>query len=121
MSTRETSKMVGATPLRPISSTRYRASTKRSSIQRLESTRTVEQLIYREAELDEVWRFVDAALREVTKNGGSAELKEVLTALRDAVQKVHDLVGDDSDAMAAAQEMRQSVFLLRKYGTLINR
>ena len=90
-------------------------------IHRLENTRTVEQMIYREAELDEVWRYVDAALRDAVKQGGSAELTDVLKALRQAVHKVHDLVGDDNDAGRAAQELRQSLFLLRKYGTLINR
>jgi len=90
-------------------------------IQRLENSHTLEHLIYREAELDEVWRFVEAALREAARQGGSGELGEVLTALREAVEKVHDLVGDDDDAIAAAQELRRSIFLVRKYGNLINR
>jgi hypothetical protein len=90
-------------------------------IRRLENSHTLEHLIYREAELDEVWRLVEAALREAARKGGSGELREVLTALREAVEKVHDLVGDDDDAIAAAQELRRSIFLVRKYGNLINR
>jgi hypothetical protein len=90
-------------------------------VQRLENTRTAEQLIYREAELDETWRLVDGARRDVAKHSGSTELADVLQALLQAVHKVHDLVGDDDDAASAANELRRSVFLVRKYTTLISR
>ena len=90
-------------------------------IKRLELSRTVEQLIYREAELDEVWRLVDGALRDVRCRNTAAEIAGVLEQFLQAVGKAHDYVGDDDDPAAAASELRQSVFLARRYTNLQSR
>ncbi len=90
-------------------------------IKRLELSHTMEQLIYREAELDEVWRLVDGALRDIRRQNTTAEVAGILEQLLQAVGKAHDYVGVDDDPAAAASELRQSVFLTRKYSNLQSR
>lgn len=87
-------------------------------ISRLERSSTLEHLVYREAELDEVWRLLDAALREARRNLAGAETIELLEGLKEMTFKVHDLVGVDSDPQAAAAELRAGLFLARKYSNL---
>ncbi len=85
---------------------------------RTERSTSFEHLIYREAELDEVWRLLDEALREARHNGVQGEPIELLTSLKAVILKAHDLVGVDSDPRAAAAELREGLFLARKYSNL---
>ncbi len=96
----------------------FDAPTLTAIVARLERSSSLEHLIYREAELDEVWRLVDGALREARRTSSTGEAATLLEALKDLVFKVHDLVGVDSDPQAAAVELRGGLFLALKYANL---
>jgi hypothetical protein len=92
-------------------------------VTRIERSSTPEHMIYRECELDEAWRLLDSAVREirVRRGASAAEALETLDALRLIVIKAHDLVGVDGDVTNAASELRQGVFLARKWVNLQKR
>jgi hypothetical protein len=73
--------------------------------ERLRGSRTLEQFIYREAELDEVWRLLDTAVL----HAGSLEERMRLTQLREAVVEAHDLVGAEHNPQAAANRLSEAV------------
>jgi hypothetical protein len=73
-------------------------------IDRLERSTTLEHFVYRETELDELWRVVDMALLDA----GDAEARGRLARLKGAVMRAHDLVGVDGQPRAAAQVLRQA-------------
>ena len=72
---------------------------------RLQRTRTAEQCIYRETELDEVWRLIDIAVRSGDPDG--LRDNETLRLMRDAVHRAHDLVGMDNKPLEAAAALRE--------------
>ena len=70
-------------------------------VQRIERSRSPEQLIYREAELDEVWRLLG------NHEGAHPEMSaERFRELKAAVMEAHDLVGVDENPKAAAERLR---------------
>jgi hypothetical protein len=73
-------------------------------IDRIQRSTTFEQFIYRENELDELWRLLDIALR-AGEPIGSRKTPE-LERLRDAVHRAHDLVGMDGKPAEAAATLR---------------
>lgn len=77
-------------------------------IDRIQNSRTEEQFIYRETELDELWRLVDVAVR----NGDSEEGRsnERLRQMRIAIHRAHDLVGMDGKPAEAAAALREALF-----------
>jgi hypothetical protein len=60
-------------------------------------------LIYREAEMDEVWRILDLAITDPRTH--SADLP-MLEKIREVIMQVHDLIGVDEDVAAAAERLR---------------
>ncbi len=89
----------------------YSEMTLRAMIARLKKSRGPEQCIYRETELDEMWRIVDIAARNA--DSGTAD---TLNQLRAAIMTAHDLVGMDEkplDAAAALEAILPAVNLLR--------
>ena len=72
---------------------------------RLRASTTLEQFIYRETELDEVWRLVDVAMSAAET---SAERLR-LAALREAVVTAHDMVGIEHRPVAAASRLGEAV------------
>lgn len=68
-------------------------------------------MIYREAELDEVWRLIDGAMRGLRAAGGSEEAVAILQRLSEAVMRAHDFIGVDSDVTKAAAALRSGIFL----------
>jgi hypothetical protein len=62
---------------------------------RIAASRTEEQLVYRECEVDELWRLL-----------GPAHAPGDNAALRAAVMEVHDLIGVDADVRKAANLLR---------------
>lgn len=69
---------------------------------RLERSVTPEHFVYRETELDEMWRLVDMALL----GAGSADARARLARLKAAVMRAHDLVGVDGLPREAAEALR---------------
>lgn len=72
---------------------------------RLQRTKNAEQCIYRETELDEVWRLIDIAARSGDPDG--LRDAETLRRMRDAVHRAHDLVGMDGKPLEAAAVLRE--------------
>ncbi len=73
--------------------------------QRLETSRTFQQLIVREVELDEVWRRVDTVLSRERDLGADVEGLEHLHQL---VFEAHDLAADGR-SHEAAQRLRAAM------------
>jgi hypothetical protein len=71
---------------------------------RLARSRTAEHSIYRESELDELWRLLDIA----AKVGDPDALRDAaeLGRMRDLVHRAHDLVGMDNKPLEAAAMLR---------------
>ncbi|MCW2387547.1 hypothetical protein M2333_000593 [Sphingobium sp. B11D3B] len=73
---------------------------------RLQRSSGAEQCIYRESELDELWRLIDIAL----KAGGDTHYDfEQLHHLRDLVHRAHDLVGMEDRPREAAEVLREAL------------
>jgi hypothetical protein len=78
-------------------------------IERIKKSRTDEQLVYRESEIDELWMLLDAAISEARWVGGkSAEIAR-MEAFKAVVMEVHDLVAVERDVGAAATRLRESL------------
>ena len=74
---------------------------------RLARSKTAEHCIYRESELDELWRLLDIAVRAGDPDGLRDQAS--LIKLRDIVHRAHDLVGMDSAPVAAAAMLREAL------------
>lgn len=74
---------------------------------RLSRSRTAEHAIYRESELDELWRLLDIALRTGDPDG----LRDArwLGAMRGAVHAAHDLIGHEARFREAADMLRAAL------------
>lgn len=74
---------------------------------RLQRSTTNEQHIYRESELDELWRLLDIA----AKRGDSDGVRDQtwLVAMRNSVHRAHDLVGMDGRPKEAADILRKAL------------
>lgn len=79
----------------------YSDATLRAMIDRLERSTTEEQFIYRETELDEMWRLVDIRLTQA-----EGEERAALLVLKEAIMRAHDLVGMEGKPMDAARLLR---------------
>lgn len=80
----------------------YSEITVRAMIERLRRSYSPEHFIYRETELDEMWRVVDMALRRAA---GDAAAVAHLSSVRAAIMRSHDLVGVDGQPAAAARAL----------------
>jgi hypothetical protein len=72
----------------------------RELVLRIEKSTTMEHLIYRELEIDQVWRLLDQG---ACVAGCAVEQRQEFI-LR--IEQVHDLLGVDQDARAAAARLR---------------
>jgi len=73
--------------------------------ERLRASKTLEHFVYRESELDEVWRLIDVAVARAD----NATQRARLTQLRAAVVEAHDLVGVDHRPAAAANRLSEAI------------
>ena len=76
-------------------------------VDRLQRTKSAEQCIYRESELDELWRLLDIAVRAGDPEG--LRDSATLAKMRDAVHQAHDLVGMDGKPKEAAEVLRTAL------------
>jgi hypothetical protein len=74
----------------------------RELIRRIEHSKTEEQLVYRECEIDEVWRLLGPNMSDLPPQIDRLPLD----ALKRAVLEAHDLVGVDGNVAAAAAALR---------------
>jgi hypothetical protein len=71
--------------------------------ERLEQSSRYQHFILREAELDDVWRHIETALKVADAQGRAGPEVDELRRLLDAVMAAHDLVADGSAGEAAAR------------------
>lgn len=90
----------------------YSAATLSLICERMAVSREVEHMIYRESELDEVWRLLDADVANAARDGRSAQQLQRLEAMRSLVIEAHDLVGNDGDTVAARERLGRAIALL---------
>ncbi|WP_042297889.1 hypothetical protein [Paraburkholderia bannensis] len=90
----------------------YTVATLRELAGRIGASREIEHMIYRESELDEVWRLLDADVAAAARTGlVDAQLQRLLR-LRELVIEAHDLVGNDADTVAACERLNQAIALI---------
>ncbi|MGF6260414.1 hypothetical protein OKW50_005511 [Paraburkholderia youngii] len=90
----------------------YSPETLRQIIERVENSRTFEQMIYRESELDEVWRLLDNDIAAEARNAANSAEGQNLVALRNLVIEAHDLVGNESNTVDARERLLKAVALV---------
>ncbi len=74
---------------------------------RMQRSNSFEQYVYRESEMDELWRLLDVAVRTGDPDGLRSE--EKLRMMRDIVHKAHDLVGMEGKPKEAAETLREAL------------
>ncbi len=70
--------------------------------QRLEQSTLPRHFLLREAELDDIWRYVEATLSRAPAAGEDAETIASLERLLALVMQAHDFAGDGEIAQSAA-------------------
>jgi hypothetical protein len=75
----------------------------------LERSTSREHLVYREAELDDLWRVLDTALGEARRDSRAGALAAQLEELRALTMRAHDLVGSDERPREAAAVLRTAI------------
>ena len=80
-------------------------------IERLEQSESMEQLIFREAEMDDAYRQAEADVRLAETTGEGQTLAQLLR-IRDIVSQAHDLVGLQA-IPEAIQELNQVIEIRR--------
>ncbi|CAB3795567.1 hypothetical protein [Paraburkholderia fynbosensis] len=90
----------------------YSPQTLRELIGRVEKSRTFEQMIYRESELDEVWRLLDSDILTTERKGSNVPELENLVALRKMIVEAHDFIGNDSNTVDARDRLLKAVELV---------
>ncbi|PQA87627.1 hypothetical protein [Hyphococcus luteus] len=74
--------------------------------ERIRASRSEEHFIYREAELDQIWRIIGARAEEKRRD---SQARRDLAALQKAVHQAHDLIGLNPQPIAAAGVLRQAL------------
>ena len=77
-------------------------------IDRIQKSSGFEHYIYRESELDELWRILDIASATALREG-SMEAEKLLH-LKSIAMKAHDLIGVEEN-LAAAAELLKNEFM----------
>ncbi|SIT48819.1 conserved hypothetical protein [Paraburkholderia piptadeniae] len=90
----------------------YLPETLRQIIERVENSRTFEQMIYRESELDEVWRLLDNDIAGAARNAANPAKGQNLVALRELIIEAHDLIGNESNTVDARERLLKAVALV---------
>jgi hypothetical protein len=80
---------------------------------RVEASHSAEQFVYRESELDEVWRLADITLADAQARGKADHRPEIerLGTLAELVHVAHDLIGQKEDTHGAGLALRKAAAL----------
>ena len=89
----------------------FSSATLAALIDALERSTTREHCVYREAELDDLWRVVDTALRAARRDTRERERMLRLEELQTIAVEAHDLVGADERPLEAAARLRTALAL----------
>jgi len=84
----------------------FSSSTLQAEIERLLASGSPEQLIYRECELDELWRLLDLEIANLRASSSVSPDLPRLLAWRESIMRAHDLVGVEGDPARAAAGLR---------------
>lgn len=76
--------------------------------ERLERSETFQQLIAREAELDEIYRRVETAMIDAEERAAPEAVRAALAALFRCVFDAHDLAGN-GEPLVAARRLRDAM------------
>ncbi|CAB3723628.1 hypothetical protein [Paraburkholderia rhynchosiae] len=90
----------------------YSPGTLRELIGRVENSRALEQIIYRESELDEVWRLLDGDIAAAARKALNSVEAQKLVAVRKLIIEAHDLIGNDSNTMGARERLLRALALV---------
>lgn len=82
------------------------APTLRALAARIDVSDTDMRLVYRETELDELWRWAEVALAQAGRDRVDARARSHWAEVRAEIMRIHDLVGIDTDLAGAAQGLR---------------
>jgi TPP-dependent pyruvate/acetoin dehydrogenase alpha subunit len=82
--------------------------TLRALSERIRRSTSEEQLVYREAEIDEIWRLIDIALDLARRELRSHDVAR-LERLKAITWEVHDLIGNDGDRPRAIELLRNAL------------
>lgn len=74
-------------------------------IDRIQRSSGFEHAVYRETELDELWRILDIASAVAVREGD--ENAEKLLTLKAVAMRAHDLIGVNEDLLAAAEVLKE--------------
>ena len=89
----------------------FSAATLAALIDVLERSTTREHFVYREAELDDLWRVIDTASRAARNDTRERERAVFLEELQVIAVEAHDLVGADERPLEAAARLRKALAL----------
>jgi hypothetical protein len=77
----------------------------------LERSTSREHFVYREAELDDLWRILDTALARARRDTRERERAKRIERLQAIAMEAHDLVGADERPREAAALLRTAIAL----------
>lgn len=83
----------------------YSRETLASLVKRLQQSRLLEELVYRETELDEVWRLIDMDRLALVQQFGRNAESQALARLQGGIHEAHDMVGMSEDGVGAARHL----------------
>lgn len=86
--------------------------TLRELIGRVEQSRSFEQMVYRESELDEIWRLLDNDIAAAARQRSNERAVRRLAALRALIVEAHDFIGNDSNTIDARDRLLKAVELV---------
>jgi hypothetical protein len=87
----------------------FSSATLQAQVDRLLASSSAEHLIYRESELDEIWRLLDLEIASGRADGAPVADLAPLESMRASVMQAHDLVGNDGNLHGAAQRLRNLI------------
>ncbi len=73
-------------------------------IDRIQRSSGFGHMVYRETELDELWRILDIASATAVRNADPDAAR--LLEMKAVVMKAHDQIGDDGDLAGAAETLK---------------
>jgi hypothetical protein len=87
----------------------YSRATLAALVKRMQLSVHLEELVYRESELDEVWRLIDMDRLALIRLTGESEQSRSLAQLQDGIHHAHDIIGEQADGVAAARYLSELI------------
>lgn len=78
---------------------------------RIAASTAQEHFVYRESELDELWRLADMDYSKARRTSPRAPETKRLQDLADLIHRAHDVLGQDGNTAKAAEILREAAKL----------